>query len=65
MWLSGLQTQLVSMRMQVQYLALFGGLRTPSCHELPELEKISLASKIGEGVRWHFKILFSDYSESL
>ena len=34
MWLSGLQTQLISMRIQVQSLALLSGLRIRHCHEL-------------------------------
>ena len=34
LWLSGLQTRLVSMRMQVQFLAWLSGLRIRHCHEL-------------------------------
>ena len=34
MWLSGLQTLLVSMRLRVQSLALFSGLRIWHCREL-------------------------------
>ena len=33
-WLSRLRTQLVSMRMQIQSLASFSGLRIRHCHEL-------------------------------
>ena len=34
LWLSGLRTRLVSMRMQVPSLALLRGLRIPCCCEL-------------------------------
>ena len=34
LWLSRLQTQLVSMRLWVQSLALLSGLRIPCCPEL-------------------------------
>ena len=34
MWLSGLQTQLLSMRMQIRFLALLSGLRIRNCREL-------------------------------
>ena len=33
-WLSGLRTQLVSMRMRIPFLASLGGLRIWCCHEL-------------------------------
>ena len=38
MWLSGLQTQLVSMRMRVQSLASLSGFRIRHWHELSELQ---------------------------
>ena len=34
LWLSGLQTRLVSMRMQVRFLASLGGLTTQRCYKL-------------------------------
>ena len=34
LWLSGLRTQLMSMRMWVQSLALLSGLRIQCCHKL-------------------------------
>ena len=34
LWLSGLQTQLVSMKLQTLSLALLGGLKIQCCHEL-------------------------------
>ena len=34
LWFSGLWTQLVYMKMQVQFLAPLSGLRTQCCHEL-------------------------------
>ena len=50
LWLSGLRTQLVSMRMQVQSLALFNGLRIWSCHKLWHRSQIWRGSSIAVAV---------------
>ena len=51
LWLSGLHTQIVSMRMQIQYLALLSGLRIWHCRELWCSSQTQLWSGVNVTVR--------------
>ena len=50
LWLSGLRTQLVAMRMQVQSLASLSGLRVWHCHKLQRRSQMLLRSSIAVAV---------------
>ena len=50
LWLSGLRTQLVSMRMQVRFLVLLSGLRFWCCRELQRRPQMQLRSGMAVAV---------------
>ena len=52
LWLSGLRTQLGSVRMQVRSLAVLSGLRIWHCHELQSRLQMWLGSHIAMAVVW-------------
>ena len=63
LWLSGLRTQLISMKMWVGSLALLSGLRIQHCHKLWHMLQMQLRSIVAR--LWHRRQLSSSLTSIL
>ena len=65
LWLTGLRTQLISMRMQVLSLALLSRLRIQSCHKVRHRPQTWLGSYFDSGVGQWLQLWTSSLGNSM